>query len=123
MNRLGYIHDQYLDPDRYYASAEPVCDICGGSAEAWGEPQYNGCMCPECPVCDEVGNPACYDQHSDHYHGLERSLTQMASLAKAQAYWAKEAEDMVAGELQRQEDDRLAAEYYQSLRDSDIGEL
>jgi hypothetical protein len=23
----------------------------------------NGCVCPECPECNEIGNPDCYKEH------------------------------------------------------------
>ncbi len=31
------------------------CDICGNFPE--------NCICPECPVCGEYGNPKCYEEH------------------------------------------------------------
>src|SRR5215467_4267268 len=36
------------------AGAFDVCDCCGH--------QVDDCCCDECPVCGEVGNPACYDE-------------------------------------------------------------
>ena len=43
------------------------------SWEAWGDPpdvycemcgcEAGSCICPECPVCDEAGNPSCYKEH------------------------------------------------------------
>jgi hypothetical protein len=32
-----------------------VCAVCGKPVDR--------CICPECPVCEEYGNPACYQQH------------------------------------------------------------
>lgn len=46
---------------------ENACEVCGKCAE--------DCICPECPVCGEQGNPACYDAH-----GLERTEAQVESL-------------------------------------------
>jgi hypothetical protein len=46
------------------------CDICG-------LPDTR-CICPECPVCGEVGRPDCYEEH-----GMTRSPGQIASLAEA----------------------------------------
>jgi hypothetical protein len=61
------------------------------SWEAWGDPpEYpcevcgrpsQDCLCPECPACGTVGDPACYE-----HHGLVRSEEQIASaLAHAPA--------------------------------------
>jgi hypothetical protein len=43
------------------------------SYEAWGEPpdcycemcgnECSSCICDECPVCEEFGNPKCYEEH------------------------------------------------------------
>lgn len=43
------------------------------SYEAWGEPpdsycetcgcEVTDCICPECPVCGEFGDPKCYEDH------------------------------------------------------------
>lgn len=32
----------------------PPCDVCGGDVDG------GTCICPECPVCHEAGNPDCY---------------------------------------------------------------
>ena len=45
---------------------EYPCEVCGQSLDK--------CDCPECPVCHEVGNPACYSGH-----GLQMSLEQTIS--------------------------------------------
>jgi hypothetical protein len=35
------------------------CEVCGGNPDI--EPdKEGGCICPECPVCGEAGNPDCY---------------------------------------------------------------
>ena len=39
------------------------CEVCG-------EPTDN-CICPECPVCEDIGNPDCYVNH-----GLKRTEVQ-----------------------------------------------
>jgi len=31
------------------------CEVCGETED--------NCICPECPVCGEVGNPDCYIEH------------------------------------------------------------
>ena len=43
---------------------EYPCEVCGGNPENPDEPgkvsETGGCICPECPVCGEFGNPDCY---------------------------------------------------------------
>ena len=34
------------------------------------------CVCPECPTCGEIGDPACYAEDG---HGLVRSPEQVAA--------------------------------------------
>lgn len=41
------------DIDHAYGQETP-CNVCGG----WPEVD---CICPECPVCQAFGDPACYD--------------------------------------------------------------
>lgn len=45
---------------------EPYCEVCGEIA--------TDCICPECPVCGVVGDPACYPAH-----GLELTDDQIRS--------------------------------------------
>ena len=50
------------DLDRYitgnYGEAqfnnEEECDVCGQSLDE--------CDCPECPICTQIGDPACYQE-------------------------------------------------------------
>lgn len=75
------------------------------------------CVCPECPVCGAVGDPACYadddlyrgpwttGRHHAPTHGLIRSLAQVALAAEA---------DRIADEEARAED-----EYYSRLERED----
>lgn len=46
----GALHDPMFD-------AEEGCDVC------WR--YVDDCICPECPVCGEHGNPKCYGTHMD----------------------------------------------------------
>jgi hypothetical protein len=46
---------------------DPPCECCGGDSA--------DCECPECPVCEEVGNPNCYFEH-----GLELAPWQIKGL-------------------------------------------
>jgi len=47
--RGGYPkHDPSFDYD-------PPCEICGKFPE--------DCICPECPVCGNYGDPKCYQEH------------------------------------------------------------
>ena len=68
-----------LDPFAPYNQVDGPCAICGKSEDA--------CICPECPVCHTNGADWCYRDH-----GLVRSPEQIASLAEAEAQWAKDAE-------------------------------
>ena len=43
---------------------DPICAVCGNDP--------GDCVCPECPVCGDAGNPDCYPGH-----GLERSEEQI----------------------------------------------
>lgn len=43
---------------------EGPCDVCGRSVD--------DCICPECPVCQTHGDPACYENH-----GLTRTQEQI----------------------------------------------
>lgn len=54
---------------------EGPCDVCGRDIDH--------CICPECPVCQGIGDPACYE-----HHGVVRSAFQIASRAEAEAAWA-----------------------------------
>ena len=58
------------------------CDICGGY------PDYS-CVCPECPVCHQIGDPFCYDDtfkpsnmQPHPSHGLRLTAAQRLSKAK-----------------------------------------
>lgn len=61
----------------------------GCSGTPYDEPDYcqicaqdvDNCICPECPVCGQAGDPDCYP-----HHGMIRSEAQeqAASLAKEQ---------------------------------------
>lgn len=104
--------------DWYYEPPDPgplICDICGGDCESWMEPEHGGCICPECPVCETAADPSCYDRTCHQYHGLERSLAQMAQRMRAERLWEEEARAIEEGELQRLEDERKFKEYWEAL--------
>jgi len=52
---------------------DPRCAVCGRDPST--------CLCPECPVCGEVGNPACYVGNDlvDGDHGIAETDEQIAS--------------------------------------------
>ncbi len=56
-------------PSEYNPVCE-VCEVCGGAVD------NNACICPECPACGEIGDPACYEKH-----GLIKTPTQIAQRA------------------------------------------
>lgn len=43
---------------------EQPCEVCG----RWSD----SCICPECPVCSQVGDHRCYEEH-----GLQRTKVQV----------------------------------------------
>ena len=40
--------------DRHVLDGDPYCEVC----REWPE----NCVCPECPLCGEIGNPTCYQE-------------------------------------------------------------
>ena len=80
-------------------SADRPCDVCGYMPD--------GCVCPECPVCGEQGNPQCYKELSRPFpeghqgikpagsHGLELSITQLIGRSKSRIAYL---EDQIADE-------------------------
>lgn len=43
------------DPNAPWNQEEGPCEICGEDID--------NCICPECPICSEYGNPDCYRNH------------------------------------------------------------
>lgn len=41
------------DPNAPWNQSDPPCGVCGQAED--------DCLCPECPTCGAVGDPACYD--------------------------------------------------------------
>lgn len=70
-------------------SLPPGCHELPGDAiefcEVCGKDEFS-CVCPECPVCSEIGKQECYEQH-----GLVLSGSQRAAWAEAEARWAAQA--------------------------------
>ena len=58
-------------------SEEGPCGVCGGFVD--------DCICPECPVCQTIGDPDCYVQHD-----MVHSQAQIDSMAHAKAMQAEE---------------------------------
>lgn len=68
------------------------CEVCGGYDTIGGKGK-NQCVCPECKVCGEVGNPDCYlpvDSKNEFHHGQvmteeqERMAKEMERIFHAQ---------------------------------------
>jgi hypothetical protein len=55
------------------AGGDFPCAVCGGFL---GE----SCICPECPVCGDTGNPYCY-----RFHGLVHTVEQVKQLSERKA--------------------------------------
>jgi hypothetical protein len=83
-----------------YGGPEGPCAVCGLVID--------DCICPECPVCNGVGDPVCYDGGRRWYteeiggqrvdveretpgHGLVRTAAQIEQRRKADEYLAEEA--------------------------------
>lgn len=97
-------------PSAPWNQDEGPCEVCGQVLDE--------CICPECPVCGGVGDPACYEDNPlyprpcgpivvELHHGLFRSFAQVGLLAEADRYLAEEAEQSRRAEEERE---RLDAE-------------
>ena len=58
-----------LPPD-WREPPEPACEVCLAD--------LSDCICPECPVCGDAGNPDCYRTAPDG-HGMDRTEEQISS--------------------------------------------
>lgn len=86
------------------------CDVCGRDPSG-------DCLCPECPVCGDTGNPKCYDggpAFGDESHGLVRTPEQIASRAAYEA--AREADAKVEAAADA-EYERTAMQAWEHERD------
>lgn len=84
---------------------DELCEVCG----LW----LDDCICPECPVCGQFGNPMCYDDH-----GLILTSEQVASkhavnTRKVEAL-KKEARDLMQ---EIEEYKQLLADYDEWIKD------
>lgn len=76
------------------AGFEAPCPVCG----LWAD---RNCICTECSVCGEIGNPLCYEQH-----GMVRTAEQIANKAEMddeaakQAAQEREMDNLYAAELE-----------------------
>lgn len=60
------------DPNAPWNQVEGPCDVCGKNVD--------DCICPECPVCGEIGRVNCYEDFSETNHGLKMNQEQKVSL-------------------------------------------
>ena len=84
-------------------SYPPGCDSVPGDWDEWCQMcgrEVGECVCPECPVCGEVGNPECYSARESRHLSISRE--QVASLEEVEA----EAEDREAAEQRYAEEFR-----------------
>lgn len=72
-----------LEPNAPWNQGEGTCDVCGLSVD--------DCICPECPVCGEYGDPRCYENH-----GLVLSDEQRQSKERVEREAAEEEKRMIA---------------------------
>lgn len=73
------------------------CEVCGGNPDKSGE---GGCICPECPVCGDQGNPTCYSGTC----GMRPNPAQEAQLAIMEKLWAESAETEAVYEAHMERD-------------------
>lgn len=67
------------DPNApYNQNDDGPCEVCGKVID--------DCICPECTVCGEKGQPTCY-VNSANNHGMERTKAQIDSLSTVEAGW------------------------------------
>lgn len=59
---------------------DPICQVCHGNYDA------DECICPECHVCGEAGDPYCYGAH-----GMVRSQAQIDLRDTIERQWEEEA--------------------------------
>lgn len=62
------------DPFAPYNQEEDPCEVCGNYVD--------DCICPECPVCHNAGDPKCYEEH-----GLVRNQDQIDGRKKLDDLW------------------------------------
>ena len=100
--------------DEAYGHEEP-CEVCGKFADE--------CICPECPICGEVGRPECYGKIPDSLghglapiecgddfpHGLELTPEQIAGRRQLDDFLAEEKrrEDRIADHIDGYDRDDL----------------
>ena len=65
----------YWDPPDF---EDYPCDVCGEMED--------NCICPECPECNNWGDPTCYLNH-----GLQRTEEQKFSFECANRWWERQA--------------------------------
>ena len=66
---------------------EPVfCEVCG---------LIDDCICPECPICHEQGNPKCYKEHGMIKNKAQQIAYQEFVVADLKQQW-QEAEQCLS---------------------------
>lgn len=64
------------------------CAVCNGNIDGNGE-NFGDCVCVECPVCGDVGNPSCY-YLAPGYCGQRKEPKQLAQFAYFNVLWMEE---------------------------------
>jgi len=57
-----------------------ICEVCA---------TVDDCICPECPVCESLGDPKCYLPTEQGGHGMVLNEEQKASVKKMEE-WTKQ---------------------------------
>lgn len=65
-----YDSDLYNSWERYVASQERPCDLCGKDPSE--------CECPPCPVCGVVGDPNCITEHCQKIRTDDSGVVELA---------------------------------------------
>lgn len=83
---------------------EIFCEVCGKSVDA------GACICPTCPVCEEVGRPECYTAKADGGCGCVLSPEQIQSKQDEERKWREQAEAEAAWDAKATEWEKEHAE-------------
>ena len=86
------------DPNAPYNQEDPPCEVCGGFDDK--------CICPECSVCQEFGNPKCYVEH-----GLKKTDAQITQREALEEKWAKQQQQEAEMEIEMMKNAKPEEEY------------
>lgn len=65
------------------------CEVCNGNPDTVDTKKFGACVCPECKVCGEYGNPQCYELAPGGC-GLQKSPEQIAQFVYFNTLWIEQ---------------------------------